>query len=265
MGGGYGLGIIKNYFKYMFATNLICGIELLVYFAMFDERYNNYDFWSMTKSLLGLIPYSLNDSATLGTNNPLWYICVLVICAFMFDITIKYLLGVKSVLVFYIIFLVFAMQCLSLKLELPFLNNNFCRGYIGFSMGVIAYLSYILNKERITRFSILYLILLLFHFKYDLLKYNNFYYILCVCFFCIVIIATCLNKFVKNINIPFEFINGISLHLYFWHTPFLFLLIIINRIFGFEYDLSTLFRFLIGLILWAIGFQVITIRIKSIN
>lgn len=94
-------------------------------------------------------------------NNPTWFISVLLLCYLIFYV-LNFLTGKKklNVYYFYIIVVLVGMGSYSFKLDLPFFNTYSGRGYFSFFTGILLANFLSQNRNRINKFSIVGLVLI---------------------------------------------------------------------------------------------------------
>ena len=136
------------------------------------------------------------------------------------------------------------------------MSAGFYRGYINYFLGILSYKLY--NKNRRSSF-IISLIYIIFCFAYLFIfrfKTNNEYYVTISIFVSIMfIMLSVFYKYNEKFAKISSFFANISLHLYFWHAPFLYGLSVCQYIFKFSFGLINMIVFLLLNILWAMVFQ----------
>ena len=94
--------------------------------------------WQLLNSLtLTFVGSGVGDIA-LGINNPIWYLCILIIC-YIITYCIYWISKKIKVnqLYFYIFMITIGVGILTYEINLPFLNNKTGRGYSAFFLGMI--------------------------------------------------------------------------------------------------------------------------------
>lgn len=167
LGGG-----VKKYFLYMFLTNLCCGIILIFNYNLLRPSYN---FWSLTKSLIGIIPFNINDNQFLGTNNPTWYITILIFLSIIFSILVKFIKNNEELLFAFAIIILFAIQLRAMDIYGPFLNGAVYRGITCYFLGSLCCILVYKYGFITVFFSIFYLLLAIIHQLLGLNNYNRYY------------------------------------------------------------------------------------------
>lgn len=144
----YIIKAIRIYPMAFFATGVYCVLALL-YNKMTGIWFGDavIDGWNALVSLLLISHGGIVLNVTIAANNPIWYLCVLLICYvilyFVYKATVKS--GIPLV-IFSLGMVVLGVGIRVLNIEIPFFNYYTGRGYMAFFLGVV--LMCVLEKCR---------------------------------------------------------------------------------------------------------------------
>lgn len=99
--------------------------------------------WKLFNNYLLIFSGWIYESDSLGLNNPLWYICVLLLCYILFYF-FTYISRKKNWPLTYIVIFFLFLSSWSYRhnIDLPFFNSSSLRGYQAFFTGVLLYMVY---------------------------------------------------------------------------------------------------------------------------
>lgn len=185
--------------------------------------------WQLLNSVTLTFVGGGTGNISLGINNPLWYLCVLLICyiivytlnwiSFRLTINVKYL---------YFTMMVAGVSAVTYKLNIPFLNLATGRGYSAFFLGMVFYYIYKnVPKKILVAYSILCLTLcgicsVLKNGIDD--QWGIFTFMIWPSV--LIILLSCEKLFSWNV---FSMLGAISFEMYLWHVPGLYLFIIFKN------------------------------------
>ena len=206
-----------------------------------------------------LLIFSGGPVTIMGLNNPLWYICVLLICYIILYLIIwlsnKYQVN-------YIYFIVFI--CLlgigihenTIDLYIPFLNEQVSRGYAAFFFGIILHYIYDLIKHKyiyIVSFIIILFCSLLIVNDYSVFFKYEWADMTFILFPAILFAFLFFDRYIKTINL--SFLSKISFNMYFWHSFLLLILSIIDNETGLVKECNNGFAMMLLFTLFTIFFS----------
>lgn len=169
-----------------------------------------------------------------GFNNPLWYVCALLICYVWVYVILRICdrLNIHPIYGF-IAMCLLGEGALSYKIQLPFLNSVSSRGYSAFFGGMILFYIYnhvprkiLLSISSALIFSVTVCVL---HNSWLDDQRRIFTFML---FPSVLIFALSTEKVFKSKF--FSFLGGVSFEMYTWHVSLILLFVCAKKIFGFE-------------------------------
>lgn len=195
---------------------------------------------------------------SLGINNPLWYLCVLLICYIIVYtlnwISLRLTINIKF---FYFSMMVAGVSAVTYNLNLPFLNFATGRGYSAFFLGMLFYYIYKnVPKKILVAYSILCLALCRIC---SVLKngiddqWGIFTFMIWPSV--LIILLSCEKLFSWK---GFLMLGAISFEMYLWHVPGIYSFIIFKQMLKLnnssliEMSLVTFLMIIISFVMWKI-------------
>ena len=223
----YFKNIIYKLYPMIFITTITSLVAVIVYRlcnGFFLEGYSPDIF-----KVLNSFTLTFSGGAVIldrGMNNPLWYVCVLLICYIIFFVAIKISTKYKFPSLYIFVFIcLFGLGIHEYGIKLPFMNRAVSRGYCAFFLGLMLAHAYnrISNKLLYISSYILLIINLIFaYFDYSFFFANEWGSLTFVVFPCVLFVflsvEIILNKSICNL------LGKISFEMYLWHFTLIVLL-----------------------------------------
>ena len=145
----YIICIIKRILPMVFASVLVYAILGIWYYLKFENWYRGViiDYWVVLTSLTLQFSGGAVGNVSLGINNPIWFICVLLICHTFLYVIQKLSTKYQFPPVYGFICMIFlGVSAVTYKINLPFWNASVARGYYSFFLGSI--IAFLLDKTK---------------------------------------------------------------------------------------------------------------------
>ncbi len=179
--------------------------------------------WNLLASICLIFKGGAIGNIELGANNPVWYLCVLLICYLVYFGLIK--LAKKweiSPMYFFAGMILVGLSVLTYSINFPFLNGAVARGYMAFFFGACFY--YILLIAPQKQSIVVSLIVLIFVALPKLLCfpeiYDNSQMIVTFLVYPAIITIFLNTKWINSLmGKRAEYGGGVSYEIYLWHGP----------------------------------------------
>lgn len=180
--------------------------------------------WNLLASGLLIFQGGPIGNIDLGANNPVWYLCVLLICYVIYYGLVKLAQKLKVSPAFFFIFMIFVgLSVNTYGLSLPYFNSYTARGYFAFFFG--AFLYYIIAVVPKKQSILVSLIVLVVVALPKLIHYPELYdnsqmiatFLVYPSIVTLFINSEWLNKVLGN-KIS-GYLGGVSYEIYLWHGP----------------------------------------------
>lgn len=225
----------------------ICGVT---YYILIGEWYRDVaiDFWSLYNSLLLTFAGGAVGNISRGINNPIWYLCVLVICHtllyFIHRLSNRY--NVSRVYGYLLIVMV-GVAATTYEINIPFCNPLVARGYYSFFVGAILAVMVengLLNSKKPLVISILTILIYVTPkcIGWDFL-YENWKLSMPFVLYPAIMMLGIYPIFDDVTSKAMRFLSGWSFEIYLWHGA---LLVIQGLLYAFgivNYELKTFIVF----------------------
>ncbi len=242
--------VIRKFFPMILFSIFIYTMLGIFYYLKIGNWYRNVsiDFWVIITSLLLQFAGGSVGNVSLGINNPIWFVCVLLIChSFLYiiqQISEKY----KFPFAYSFIIMVFlGVSAMTYRINLPFFNVVVARGYYSFFTGCI--ISLLLEKRKncfeIYKFAavvcFLYVLPKLLGFSF---MYNNWNLSATFILFPAIVIICALPLNSEKLNKISAFFAGLSFEIYIWHGVLLLIQGLLYECKTIKYDIYVFAGFL---------------------
>lgn len=276
VGGGKNRIVKTSYSEYIFriAGRFVPMVSITVtlyavfgtlYYMCFGEWYRSViiDFWNILTSYLLIFKGGAVGNLALGVNNPIWFLCVLLICYSLFYMIMRMTNKYKWPVIYGFLCMIFiGLAASTYALELPFLNGAVGRGYYSFFMGCIIAILMEKSKDKRKLYFLafvqicVYILPLLSGLDF---LYNNWTLsIVFILFTAMVVIGTYpLPAWLNGIS---RFLAGISFEIYIWQGIFFIIQGMLYHRGIIEYTRKTFFAFFLIVILFSAGVYVFAER-----
>ena len=186
--------------------------------------------WQLLNSITLTFAGGGTGNIDLGINNPLWYLCVLLICyVFVYIVNWISLRMNFNVKYLYFALMIAGISAVTYKLNIPFFNLATGRGYSAFFLGMLFYYIYKnIPKKILITYSILCFVLCGICAVYkngidD--QWGIFTFMIWPSV--LIILLSCERFFSRE---SFHTLGAISFEMYLWHVPGLYAFIIFKSI-----------------------------------
>ncbi|MCR4715769.1 MAG: acyltransferase [Lachnospiraceae bacterium] len=230
--------IIPKYAKFIpmcwLTMTVFAGI-VFSYYAYTGEWIDNqkYDLATVITSYLFCNQGWLIDFSV-GLNNPIWYIDVLILCYILIFVINKYARSTLARLIIYILIVVavyLAVFVFSFRTYFFWWSTQ--RGLIGFFLGAVFQKIYKIEKNALYYLGIPFLLV----FIYSLINGKALYAISFICLMSFIVI---LALVVKQIHAN-EIVSVLAYEAYLWHCPVFLLIVAFDKLFNIGINYSILF------------------------
>ncbi len=244
--GGFMKKKVKRIYPMVAISVSVYAIFLVAGYFVFGSYYNgnSLGLWQIASSMLLIFQGGAVSLDTTGVNNPIWYLCVLLICYAVYQTILALARRFKFNPVYLYIAMVFAgIGITDFSVNMPFANRYSARGYMAFFIGVLLFR---LNKNhqglcRLIKNLTLPIFAVMSAAAIFLDKFfDNMCYIAVFIVFPLGLIF-CLNSAIVNKLLNkrcFRTLGGISFEIYLWHGPLMCLSSLICGILGIEFTYS---------------------------
>ena len=261
--------IIKRILPMVLLSILIYAILGIQYYLQFGSWYRAIaiDFWVVITSLTLSFSGGAVGNVSLGINNPIWFICVLLICHTFLYVIQKLSTKYQFYPVYGFICMIFlGISAVTYKINLPFLNASVARGYYSFFLGSI--IAILLDKTKNRRgIYVFALVTILIYVLPKLLgwsfMYNNWRLSIPLVFFpAILTLGTypLQNIMIEKIS---RFIGGWSFEIYIWHGVILLVQGFLYKGGLIQYNFTILVNFFIIVIIFSLLMYSLEKRLNS--
>lgn len=228
----------------------------LWYYLKTGEWYRDaaINFWNIISSLGLIFRGGAIGNISIGVNNPIWYLCVLLIChTFLFMIVKMSYHYPIPVIYGYIIMIFIGFAVITYEYNLPFFNMAVARGYYSFFIGcVIAMLlDNVKDKKQLYVVAcctaIVYLLPRFLKWSF---MYENWNLSMPVILFTAIVIVGTIPLSKKYYNIS-RYLGRISFEIYIWQASFLLIQGLLHVYGIISYNVSSCVGFLTALMIFS--------------
>lgn len=188
--------------------------------------YRNVDvgLWNILASGLLIFQGGPIGNIDLGANNPVWYLCVLLICYVIYFGLVKLAQKMKvSPIPFFVGMIFVGLSVNTYGLSLPYLNSYTARGYFAFFFGAfLYYVIAVVPKKQSMLGSLLVLVVValpkLIHYPE---MYDNSQMIATFLVYPSIVTLFVNSEWLNKVfgNKIFGYLGGVSYEIYLWHGP----------------------------------------------
>ena len=176
--------------------------------------------WRIITSLSLTFSGGVVTTVGLGINNPIWYLCVLLLCYILFWVVLKVCKAKEvSHVIGSIIIMIIGAAAHYYEFNLPFLNIASSRGYTAFFLGTILFSIYTSYKDnkKLYIISIIIIAICTVLMLFDFSTYDDPWSInVFVIFPCTLFCFLWINSFLHNS--VWTYFGKISFEIYLWHA-----------------------------------------------
>ncbi|WP_027216013.1 acyltransferase family protein [Butyrivibrio fibrisolvens] len=238
----YSVGKSKEYFLHIIYRIYPMAAIATIFTALLEYayylKYNDY-FWGVVPSLWRLfnsllLTFRAGAIDTVGIINPLWFLCVLLICHVIYTFTIFISTKKKyNVIYLWILCIFIGESAVQSGINVPFYNTSMGRG-TAFFVGVVLYLIWTkVGKSKLMILSSVVTIIvvwLTYRLEYNLYADNQRGVLTYILFPSLIIVLLKLDVIVpERIGTVFGFMGSISYEIFLWHFGGILVLEFINR------------------------------------
>ena len=192
-----------------------------------------------------------------GLNNPIWYLCVLLLCYIVAWIIVSLCKKNNTNPSYgFVIVCVIGVAVLQYGIDLPFLNSQSARGYATFFLGMLLYKFYEKTKSfklHIIASIVLVICILMMRFDFEMFIDNQWAVFSFVLFPSTLIVFLGLDKFMSARI--WNKLGEISFEVYLWHVNGILVYMILNKKYPmlFPYTVFSMVLFVTIMFAWAFG------------
>lgn len=190
----------------------------------------------------------------IAINNPMWYVCVLMICYTLFwIITVNCKKMNISPLYGFGVMCFMGVGIYQYNINLPFANQSTARGYVAYSLGIILWYIYNYIDQvfiQVVSYLIAFICIVAGIRDFDAYYDNQWGIFTFILFPSLFFIALGLNKFL-NARFWYE-LGAISFEIYVWHVAGLFFMEIIQSKYDIVYTRTHMYLFAIFMVCFSI-------------
>ncbi len=217
----------------LYVYNRVCGTEWLLG--------NKVSVWGILLNATGMSTGWVFESP--GTNNPVWYVSVLILCYVIFYF-LMYISKKKNIPVTYLFvgMVLLGVAIRTYEMDMFFLNQYAARGYYSFFTGLL--LAQALNKKEITlkeslpALVIVAVILYGIIFQYNVLEFG-FVYIMVFVFYPALIVLFLSKPIQKVFGFKMIGVLGEATYdVYLWHVPMMLAMYIVFKLCSVDLNLQ---------------------------
>lgn len=211
--------------------------------------------WKTVCSITLIFSGGAIRDVSFGLNNPIWYLCVLLIC-YIFVWCILFICDKYRINPYYwfAVVCIIGVATLQWQINLPFLNSQSARGYATFFLGMMLYklhdrMNYI--QLQIVALVVLVICVLLMVCNFDLFIDNQWAVFSFVLFPALLNVFLGLDKYMSS-DI-WNKLGEISFEVYLWHVNGIIILIALNSKYPtyFKYSIKSMLLFVLIMYVWA--------------
>jgi len=237
---------IRIYPMAILATGFYCVLAWVYYACTGTWWDGKMGIWRILTSISLTFCGGVVGNVSYGANNPVWYLCVLLICYVIFYILLKLVKKYDwHVSYLYVFMIGVGLAIKTYGINLPFLNGYTCRGYIAFFIGAILYegLQSVINKA-VLKYVAAVIVFGMFGtwLSGTIGIYDDVPNVLCFIFFPALMIllleAECLKKIFGSKR--WSHLGQVSFEIYLWHCPMFFLMILVATVTGIQIEYTGL-------------------------
>ncbi len=232
-------------------TVVIYAVLGIAYHERFGEWYRKVaiNLWSLLTSFLLIFKGGAVGNVRLGVNNPVWFLCVLIICHSLFYALIRFLCQKQIPVMYGYMGMIFiGLATVTYEFNLPFFNSFAGRGYYSFFLGcVLAIIAERANPKKLYCFSLALVLTYLLPKMVGLgFLYENWKLSIVFTLF-IGLVLWGIRPWPKGANIC-RFLSGLSFEIYMWQGIFFIIQGWLYAAGIIKYNMQTFVVFMSGLV-----------------